>query len=100
MFSASSFGGTSLYDLKDFQSARFSSTLAAMGGTGEYNQIQLGKFLSGKQVNVCDAETGRVVGRPLQHTDIVTHIKMSHGGTSIAAAAEDGGVKVWPVPLV
>ncbi|MBD2752107.1 M16 family metallopeptidase [Spirosoma validum] len=52
LFSASSFGGTSLYDLKDFQSARFSSTLAAMGGTGEYNQIQLGKFLSGKQVSV------------------------------------------------
>ncbi|UFH55079.1 pitrilysin family protein [Spirosoma sp. KNUC1025] len=52
LFSASSFGGTSLYDLKDFQSARFSSTLTAMGGTGEYNQIQLGKFLSGKQVSV------------------------------------------------
>lgn len=52
LFSASSFGGTSLYDLKDFQSARFSSTLTAMGGTGAYNQIQLGKFLSGKQVSV------------------------------------------------
>lgn len=52
LFSASSFGGTSLYDLNDFQSARFSSTLTAMGGTGEYNQIQLGKFLSGKQVSV------------------------------------------------
>ena len=52
LFSASSLGGTSLYDLKDFQSARFSSTLAAMGGTGAYNQIQLGKFLSGKQVSV------------------------------------------------
>lgn len=52
LFSASSFGGTSLYDLNDFQSARFSSTLTAMGGTGDYNQIQLGKFLSGKQVSV------------------------------------------------
>ncbi|GAB3944700.1 insulinase family protein [Spirosoma harenae] len=52
LFSANSFGGTSLYDLKDFQSARFSSTLTAMGGTGAYNQIQLGKFLAGKQVNV------------------------------------------------
>ncbi|GAB4031319.1 M16 family metallopeptidase [Spirosoma gilvum] len=52
LFSASSFGGTSLYDLKDFQSARFSSTLTAMGGTGAYNQIQLGKFLAGKQVSV------------------------------------------------
>ena len=52
LFAASSFGGTSLYDLNDFQSARFSSSLTAMGGTGEYNQIQLGKFLSGKQVSV------------------------------------------------
>ena len=52
LFAGSSFGGTSLYDLKDFQSARFSSTLTALGGTGAYNQIQLGKFLSGKQVSV------------------------------------------------
>lgn len=52
LFSAISFGGTSLYDLKDFQSARFSSTLTALGGTGAYNQIQLGKFLSGKQIGV------------------------------------------------
>ncbi len=52
LFSASSFGGTSLYDMNDFTSARFSSTLAAMGGTGAYNQVQLGKFLSGKQVSV------------------------------------------------
>ncbi|QIP11382.1 insulinase family protein [Spirosoma aureum] len=52
LFSGSSFGGTSLYDLTDFMSARFSSTLVAMGGTGDYNQIQLGKFLSGKQVSV------------------------------------------------
>ncbi|MBC3783726.1 M16 family metallopeptidase [Spirosoma utsteinense] len=52
LFGGSSFGGTSIYDLKDFQSARFSSTLASLGGTGAYNQVQLGKFLSGKQVNV------------------------------------------------
>lgn len=52
LFSASSFGGSSLYDLADFPSARFASTLAVMGGTGAYNQIQLGKFLSGKQVSV------------------------------------------------
>ena len=52
LFSASSFGGTSLYPLKDYSSARFASTLVTLGGTGAYNQIQLGKFLSGKQVNV------------------------------------------------
>ena len=52
LFSANSLGGTSLYDLNDFMSARFASTLTAIGGTGAYNQIQLGKFLAGKQVSV------------------------------------------------
>ncbi|WP_374755980.1 M16 family metallopeptidase [Fibrisoma montanum] len=51
LFSGTSYGGTSLYDLKDFMSARFASTLATLGGTGEYNQIQLGKFLAGKSVS-------------------------------------------------
>lgn len=52
IFTGTSLGGTSLYDLPDFMSARFSSTLATMGGTGAFNQIQLGKFLSGKTVSV------------------------------------------------
>lgn len=52
LFSASSLGGSSLYGLNDFQSARFSSTLMSVSGTGAYSQIQLGKFLAGKQVNV------------------------------------------------
>jgi len=51
LFAGTSFGGTSLYDLKDYQSARFSSTLASLGGTGAYSQVQLGKFLSGKQAS-------------------------------------------------
>ncbi|TAE31596.1 MAG: insulinase family protein [Cytophagales bacterium] len=52
LFSAVSYGGTSLYDLKDYMSARFASTLIGQGGTGEYNQIQLGKFLAGKSLSV------------------------------------------------
>ena len=52
LFGAISQGGTSRYELKDFQSARFSSTLTSLGGTGAYSQVQLNKFLSGKQVNV------------------------------------------------
>jgi len=52
LFGAISQGGTSRYDLRDFQSARFSSTLASLGGTGAYSQVQLNKFLSGRQVNV------------------------------------------------
>lgn len=52
LFSANSFGGTSLYDQKDYSTARFASTIVAQGGTGEFNQIQLGKFLSGKSLSV------------------------------------------------
>lgn len=52
LFAGSGFGGTSLYELNDFLSARFSSTLVGLGGTGPYNQIQLGKYLAGKSVNV------------------------------------------------
>jgi zinc protease len=52
IFSASSLGGTSLYPDKDFESARFASTLTQMSGIGEYNQIQLGKYLTGKTVSV------------------------------------------------
>lgn len=52
LFNGTSFGGTSLYDLNEYTSARFASTVTAMGGTGAYNQVQLGKFLAGKQVSV------------------------------------------------
>ncbi len=52
LFTGSSFGGTSLYNLTDFMSARYASALVTLGGTGAFNQIQLGKFLSGKSVNV------------------------------------------------
>ncbi|WP_128546581.1 M16 family metallopeptidase [Larkinella soli] len=52
IFSATSPGGTSLYEDKDFESARFASTLVQLGGVGEYSQIQLGKYLTGKTVSV------------------------------------------------
>ena len=52
VFSASSKGGTSRYSLPDFMSARFASTIASIGGTGEYSQVQLGKFLAGKTLSV------------------------------------------------
>ena len=52
LFTGTSFGGTSLYDLNDFMSARFASTLVTLGGIGAFNQIQLGKFLAGKSVSV------------------------------------------------
>ena len=78
LFSASSLGGTSLYDLKDFQSARFSSTLASMGGTGAYSQVQLGKFLSGKQVSVYPyvSELGEGVNGSAAPKDLETAMQL------------------------
>ncbi|RRA98050.1 M16 family metallopeptidase [Larkinella rosea] len=52
IFSANSPGGTSIYNDKDFESARFASPLTQMSGIGEYSQIQLGKYLTGKTVSV------------------------------------------------
>ncbi len=52
LFSAISYGGTSLYDMKDYMTARFTATLIGQGGTGEFNQIQLGKFLAGKSLSL------------------------------------------------
>lgn len=52
LFTGNSLGGTSLYELPDYQTARFASTLVNLGGTGEYSQVQLGKFLAGKALNV------------------------------------------------
>ncbi|WP_019988600.1 M16 family metallopeptidase [Rudanella lutea] len=52
LFASVSYGGTSLYDLKDYMNARFASTLIGQGGTGPFNQIQLGKYLAGKSLSV------------------------------------------------
>lgn len=52
LFSAISYGGTSLYEMNDYMTARFASSLIGQGGTGAFNQIQLGKFLAGKSLNV------------------------------------------------
>ncbi len=52
LFSAQSFGGTSLYEDKDFESASNASDLVEMGGVGEFTAVQLGKMMTGKVVNV------------------------------------------------
>ncbi len=78
LFSGSSFGGTSRYGLNDFMSARYSSTLATLGGTGAYNQIQLGKFLSGKQVNVYPyvSELGEGISGSTTPKDLETALQL------------------------
>ncbi|RCH55022.1 insulinase family protein [Mucilaginibacter hurinus] len=46
------FGGTSLASDVDFTSARLASDLVANGGIGEFNQIQLQKMMTGKNVRI------------------------------------------------
>ncbi|SEN10611.1 zinc protease [bacterium A37T11] len=52
VFNAFADGGTSLYSDADFQSAVNAAGVVATGGIGNYNSLQLGKLLTGKQVSV------------------------------------------------
>ncbi|MEJ6982484.1 insulinase family protein [Pedobacter sp. P351] len=61
-FNAFSPGGTSLYSDADYQSAAFASTIVARGGVGEFNSIQLPKFLSGKRASVSPYISERTEG--------------------------------------
>ena len=47
-----SLGGSSLYSDVDFQSASNATSIIARSGVGEFNAIQLPKYLNGKRVNV------------------------------------------------
>ncbi|MXV49535.1 insulinase family protein [Pedobacter sp. HMF7647] len=51
-FNAFSPGGTSLYSDADFQSADNASGIIARSGLGDYNAVQLTKYLAGKQAFV------------------------------------------------
>jgi len=52
LMSAYSFGGTSLYDVKDIPSAEFATSLIGQYGIGDFNAIALQKLLAGKVVSV------------------------------------------------
>ena len=45
-------GGTSLYDDSEIKNLELMSSVATLGGYGDYNKIQLRKLLSGKSTNV------------------------------------------------
>lgn len=51
-FSAFSPGGTSLYSDAEYESASRAGSLIKSSGVGNYNAVQLSKFLTGKQVSV------------------------------------------------
>ena len=52
LFSASSYGGTSLYPEKDYLTAAYSSTIVDESGLGEFDATALEKLLTGKVANV------------------------------------------------
>lgn len=52
IMSAYSYGGTSLYKNEDLLSAQWASGLINSSGLGEFDAIQLGKYLSDKSANV------------------------------------------------
>ena len=52
LMTAFSFGGTSLYPVKDLVSADFASTITSMSGIGEFDQVELDKKMAGKIINV------------------------------------------------
>jgi zinc protease len=55
-------GGTSLYADKDYQSAANAASVVSRGGVGEFNSIQLPKYLTGKSVFVSPIITERNEG--------------------------------------
>lgn len=52
LISAKSFGGTSLYDDKDYMSAGLSDAVVEQSGIGEFNNTALTKALTGKTVQI------------------------------------------------
>jgi len=85
MFTAFAPGGSSLYDDADFQSAANASVIINNGGVGDFNLIQLGKYLSGKQVSVqpyigdrTQGVNGGAVPRDLETALQLTYMYFTH----------------------
>ncbi len=62
IMSARSDGGNTLYDLDKFNQARFASSIISQSGVGNFDEIQLGKLLTGKKVSVSPYIGGREEG--------------------------------------
>ena len=52
LFGAYSFGGTNLYSDKDADNARLASTIASVGGLGDFSAVNLRKMMTGKVARV------------------------------------------------
>ncbi|MEP7143773.1 MAG: pitrilysin family protein, partial [Ferruginibacter sp.] len=64
------FGGSSLYDGADYQSATYSNNVVEEMGYGDFSNTDLGKFLSGKNVSVTT-----VVEDYMEYVDAGSNVK-------------------------
>jgi zinc protease len=73
-------GGTSLYSDADYQSAANAAAVIARSGVGEFNSIQLPKYLNGKRAFVSPMITERSEGISASTTpkDLETALQLTH----------------------
>jgi zinc protease len=78
LLGATSPGGTAQVGDKDYQNARFATTLAQLGGAGDYDADTLDKILAGKQVQVQlqVGETEEVVNGNASSKDLETMFQL------------------------
>jgi len=62
LMSAYSYGGGSLYEIKDLMSVNFATEVVTQSGLGDYDKIALDKKLSGKIVQVFPMIAGEYEG--------------------------------------
>ncbi|MCU0338693.1 MAG: insulinase family protein [Spirosomaceae bacterium] len=81
LIGARSFGGTSLYDDKDFMSAGMASTVVSQSGFGEFSNTALQKFKAGKTVNIFPyvGETEEGLSGSASPKDLETAMQMIYG---------------------
>jgi len=79
-FYAFSPGGTSLYSDADYQSAANAASVISRGGVGEFNSIQLPKYLNGKRVFVSPMISERSEGISASTTpkDLETALQLTY----------------------
>lgn len=78
LISAFSNGGTNLYSDKDADNAALSSTIASMGGLGEFSAVNLQKMMTGKvaQISPYITETSENLGGATNPKDFETALQL------------------------